>query len=90
MARITYDKTKPFGAPISLAVSALINAQSDLARVKAVADQVTVGGTVPANLEGSAEFGVGVAQGATFYTNLQNMIAGLAAITVLAQLDQGN
>ena len=89
-ARLTYDKTKPFGAMISLSVSALVKATSDLARAKAVADSLTSGGTVPANLEGSAEFGVAVGGGAAFYSDLQNMQAGLAAITCLPTLDQGN
>lgn len=89
-ARLVFDKTKPFGAIVALSVAALVKATSDLARVKAVADSISAGGVTPALLESSPEFGIAVGGGATFYADLQNIQAGLAAITCLPSLDQGN
>jgi hypothetical protein len=92
MTRIVYDKTSPFGGLFSIDVSALVKATSDMKRIKAVADSLTAGGVTPANLEvpGCKEFGVAAGQGVAFYADLQNILAGLAAITTLADLDQGN
>ena len=88
--RLVYDKTKPFGAIMALTVSALVKATSDMARIKGVADSLTAGGVTPALLEGSAEFGVTTGGGAAFYADIQNIQAGLAAITTLPAIDQGN
>ena len=89
-ARLTYDKTKPFGAIMSLSVAALVKAQSDMARIKAVADSITTGGTVLTALEGSPEFAIAASQGGAFYADIQNIQAGLNAITCLPSLDAGN
>ena len=85
-ARIGYTNT-----PVKLAVNYIILAQQQLARAKAEADCITGGGVTPANLEGSAEFGVTSGQGSVFYTCFTGMAANLAAVTAseLAKLDQG-
>lgn len=88
--RLTFDKTSPFGGLLSIDVSALVKATSDLNRIMAVANSITGGGVTTSALEGSPEFNIGAGKGATFYADLQNIIAGLAAITILATLDQGN
>jgi hypothetical protein len=92
MARVVYDKTTPFGALFSVDVSSLIKCTNDFKRIKAVADSLTGGGVNLANLEAPAckEFGVAVGQGATFYGDLQSILAGLNAIAGLPDLDQGN
>lgn len=79
------------GAHIANATRFVIEAQQEINRAVAVANQVTGGGGTPANLEGSAEFGVGVGQGANFYTAINNLKTLLAAITPasLGDLDAG-
>lgn len=90
--RVTYDKTAPFGLIFAASVASLIKVTNDIKRIKVVADSLSGGGVTPSNLETPAckELGVGAGQGATFYGDLQNILAGLAAITTLADLDQGN
>lgn len=90
MTRVKYSNTSPFGSPFNSLVYQLVGIQSQLTRIKKVADSLTGGGVTLANLEGSAEFNVSVGQGATFYADLQNIIAGVNAITCLPDLDPGN
>ena len=90
MTRIVYDKTTPFGAILAKDVSLLVQIKEDFNRMMAVANSLTAGGVNTVNLEASREFGLSTGQGATLYSDLQNIIAGLTAITTLADLDQGN
>jgi hypothetical protein len=90
MTRLVYDKTTAFGGILAKDVALLVQIKEDFNRLMAVANSLTGGGVTPANLEASKEFGLSVGQGATLYSDLQNIIAGLSAITTLADLDQGN
>lgn len=89
MPRITYGGI--FGQKVVAAMSQIENVKFTLARCKAVADAMTSGGTTPAALEGSAEFGVATGQGQTFYTDLANLVAAFNGIAsgTLTDLDQG-
>jgi hypothetical protein len=96
MATIGYNIASPFGAKVSSSVSALKLAQTNVARCIDMANDLTVGGTVPANLEGSAQFGVAVGQGANFYNALQALAAAVFSspanrtpIQATVDLDQG-
>lgn len=96
MAHITYDRTKPFGQITAEFVNAVIGARASAARIKSVMDQITAGGTTPANLEtgnpeGAANFGVPIGRGVDFYNAVVSIKSGLDAIaaTTLGDLDLG-
>ena len=100
MANITYDLTTPFGRQTYQAVQSIRKAQSLLQSIKQKADALTVGGTVPANLEDSATtklFGVATGGGASFYAAIQSLDAALfttpstwAPVQASVDLDQGS
>ena len=89
MARVTYSGL--FGSKVQLAVSQIQANKATLVRCKAIADAMTAGGTTPALLEGSPEFGVSAGGGATFYTDLSALVTAFNAIAAvtLTDLDQG-
>lgn len=91
-ARITYNPGNMVGgAHVAAAARYTLLAQQEIDRAVAVAASITAFGATPANIEGSAEFGVAVGQGATFYSAIASLQTALAAITSaqLANLDQG-
>ena len=91
MARITYDASKIGGVMVAEAVDHIAKAQYLLARAKTLADAITAGGTVAANLESSPEFGVAVGGGQAFYDAVSTMKANAATVTAasIADIDQG-
>ena len=91
-SRFSYSTTAAVGGShVANATRYIIMAQQELNRAVAIANEMTGGGVTPANLEGSAEFGVAVGQGATFYTAINNLKTNLATVTAaqLADLDAG-
>jgi coenzyme F420-reducing hydrogenase alpha subunit len=94
MSRILYDQEKIGGAMVAEAVDHVVEAQNLINRAKSLMDAITVGGTVKANLEGSAEFGVVAASGANgtaFYETVNGMKTNISAITAaaIASIDMG-
>jgi hypothetical protein len=96
MARVKYDQTTPFGSKMYLTIQAFKTIQANLPRIKQVADAMTGGGATPAALEGSAEFGVAVGQGANFYSAIQSLDAAAfttpsswTPVQATIDLDQG-
>ena len=77
MARIQYGISTPFGSKINQSIQAMKLAQAFLPRCKQVADSLSAGGTNPAALENSAEFGVATGQGANFYAALTSLDAAV-------------
>ena len=77
MALIVYNPQSPFGSQMSLAIQGLKRAQANIQSIKQTADTMTNGGVTPANLEGSAQFGVAAGQGAVFYAAIQSIMAAL-------------
>jgi hypothetical protein len=67
MALIGYNATTPFGAKTAQVVRDLKEAQALVARIVDTMNDITNGGATPANLEGSAQFGVVTGQGQNFY-----------------------
>jgi hypothetical protein len=91
MSRIVYSASTPFGKITAEAVDHVLKAQDAINRAVAVANAVSAGGATPANLEGSAEFGVATGGGSNFYTAINDLKTNLAAITSvsLSQIDMG-
>jgi len=89
--RLTYNPTSLGGQHVAAAVRYLILAKQEMVRAMAIGGSVSANGVTPANLEGSAEFGVEAGKGAAFQAALVPMNTSLAAITdaQLAALDQG-
>lgn len=92
MARITYDSSKIGGALVAQAVDHIRKAQECLERAVAMANSIAAGGTTPALLEASPEFGVAAGQGSTFYTAVNNMKVSALTVTAasIGDLDMGD
>lgn len=67
----------------------LRQAQETLARTKSVMDDITAGGTVPANLESNTLFSVSAGQGANFYNAIVSIISAIGSLQAITDLDQG-
>ena len=96
MATIAYSQSSPFGSKVYLSIQRIRDAQAAFQRVKQAADDVTAGGTQPANLETSPLFQVATGQGAAFYAALQSVNAALfttpsswTPVQATVDLDQG-
>ncbi len=93
---IGYDRTTPFGSKISVAIQSLELAMANFKRVKEQMDALSGGGATPAALEGSAQFGVAVGQGAAIYAAVQSINASIFSVAAsytpiqaVTNLDQG-
>lgn len=80
MANIGYNGTSPFGARILTCIRDIKDAQAQLQRCIDMANNMTNGGTTPANLEGSTQFGVAAGQGLNFYNALASLNSALFAV----------
>lgn len=91
MPRISYGANTFGGKILAEQVDQIAKAQAEVSRIKAIADQITSGGTNKAALEGCTEFDVGTGDGADFYDALVTLKANLLGVTeaALAQLDMG-
>lgn len=89
MASITYDQTTAFGSKVYVAVQSLQTAKANLLRAKTVADGVTAGGTVPANLETNAMFKVASGGGSNFYNAIVSINSAIQALQAITDLDEG-
>jgi hypothetical protein len=96
MALITYSTITVYGMKTANAMNHIRQAMLDIQRIKQAADDITAGGTTPANLETNTLFSVASGQGANFYTALQSVIAALFAtpsswtpVQSLVDLDPG-
>ena len=88
-----YDGNTAFGLKTFQALSKLHDARDLLLAIKQKADNVTVGGTVPANLETHPLFKVATGQGANFYNDIVALVTAInpsgAAIPASIDLYQG-
>ena len=90
MPRITLPINTLVGRRLTVLADSLSDARDDVTRLKAIMDQITVGGTQQANLETNPEALVPAGQGATVYTNVVSIKTALDGLaTTLAQYDQG-
>lgn len=92
MARISYDSASIGGEMVASAIDSLSELQANMVRIVAMMNSITTGGTIPADLEGSAEFGVAASSGGDFYTAVNNIKTTICAITAptLGDLDKGD
>jgi len=91
MARITYNATTIGGTMVAEGIDHIRKGRDLLMRAKSLAASVSAGGTTPALLESSAEFGVLASQGGAFYTAIDNAKTNAATVTdaAIADLDNG-
>lgn len=91
VTRINYPTTTSGGNLTAQAMSSLIDAQTKINRLVAWMNTVTSGGATGANLETDANWQIPAGLGAAFYTHLNDIKAGLTAISALeiADLDPG-
>lgn len=91
VTRINYPTTTSGGNLTADAMSKLISAQFEINRLVSWMNSITSGGVMPANLETDANFQIPSGLGSAFYTHLNDIKAGLAAIsaTEIADLDPG-
>ena len=91
MARIAYNATTIGGSMVAQGVDHIRKGRDLLARATALANSISAGGATPALLESSAEFGVVVGQGASFYAAVNGMKTNAATVadTAIADIDQG-
>jgi hypothetical protein len=96
MAIIGYNSSSPFGSKMARVVQDVKEAQQLLSRCIDTANDMTNGGSTPANLEGSAQFGVATGQGLNFYNALASLNSALFAapasrtpLQASIDLDQG-
>jgi hypothetical protein len=89
MASIGYSSNSAFGSKVNSTNQQLRLAQETLARVKTVMDDITAGGTVPANLETNTLFSVASGQGSNFYNAIVSIIGAIGALQAITDLDQG-
>lgn len=87
-----YDPKTVGGELIARAVAKVREAQFDFALAKSMMDLVSGGGATPANLEGSAQFGVATGDGAAAYEAIANMVVYLSDVSTpaIAALYQGD
>lgn len=79
--RIVYNDVNIGGARVANTLRYVQLAQAECNLAMNIANAVSAGGTTTANLEGSAEFGVGTGQGSSFYTTLQSICTNVNAVT---------
>lgn len=82
-ARIIYDASSATGGVhLANAIRAAVTAQQEMALAMAIVNQVTVGLSAPANLDGSVEFNTAAGVGAAL---LPALVSTQTAINTLSQ-----
>jgi hypothetical protein len=89
MALIGYSASSSFGSKVNATNQNLRAAQATLSRTKQVMDDITAGGTVPANLESNTLFSVAAGQGSNFYNAIVSIISAIGSLQAITDLDQG-
>jgi hypothetical protein len=90
--RINYSPSSSGGIHLANAVRYVVLAQQEIARAKAMADSITVGGSNQANLDNAVEFGApGASVGAVLYSAMVTLNTNLGNVTIsqLGNLDPG-
>jgi len=89
MARISYNATTLGGKLVADGINHVRLAKENFDRAKALADSISSGGSIPAALDTSVDFGCAVGSGGALYTAISNARANVNVITdqAIAEID---